>query len=212
LIIDSGITLGIFPVLELLAPELKVYFTTREGGTSPPPYDSLNLGDGLGDRPGNVRRNRRLLLATLGIDSRRIVRAVQVHGSKIAVVNRGGIYRGVDGLITATRNLTLAEDTRRPTCRAGRRQNRNNQTRSRNPRQTFQDRYGTCPRPDRTRDLQEMLHIPGTQLPASSGSVQERARRKMACGPSLPHRPSTGKGRTQGKPHPRFRYVHLLRT
>ena len=35
--------------------------TTRNGGTSPPPFGSLNLGFHVGDDPDNVRKNRRIL-------------------------------------------------------------------------------------------------------------------------------------------------------
>ena len=107
----SGITLGYFPVLELIAPGLRVYCSTRTGGVSGPPHDSLNLGLGLGDRAARVRKNRRLLLEAAAIAPRRLARAEQVHGSALAVVSRGGVQRNVDGLITVTRGLTLAIST-----------------------------------------------------------------------------------------------------
>lgn len=107
----SGIPVGIFPVLELLAPELQLFISSRVGGVSSAPYDTLNLGKGPGDRPGDVFTNRRLLLGALGIPAGRVARAGQVHGAGIKVVKRGGIQRNVDGLITNTRNLTLAIST-----------------------------------------------------------------------------------------------------
>ncbi len=38
--------------------------TTRLGGVSPAPYNSLNLGDHVGDQPENIAANRRLLINT----------------------------------------------------------------------------------------------------------------------------------------------------
>jgi len=107
----AGLRVGAFPALRVLAPELRVYVTTRGGGASPPPFDSLNLGGSLGDRTGNIRENRRRLLAALGIPPRRLARTGQIHGAEIARVRAGGVYRGFDGFVTATRNLTLAIST-----------------------------------------------------------------------------------------------------
>ena len=55
--------------------------TTRQGGVSLPPYDSLNLGDHVGDDPAAVARNRALLARALGA---RPVFLQQVHGSGVA--------------------------------------------------------------------------------------------------------------------------------
>ena len=55
--------------------------TTRQGGVSLPPYDSLNLGDHVGDDPGAVARNRGVLARALGA---RAVFLQQVHGSHVA--------------------------------------------------------------------------------------------------------------------------------
>ena len=42
-------------------PGVRAFCTTRAGGISPAPFDSLNLGLGSGDAPENVLANRRLL-------------------------------------------------------------------------------------------------------------------------------------------------------
>ena len=44
-------------------PNVKALQTTRHGGVSVAPYDSLNLGDHVGDAPLAVARNRQLLAA-----------------------------------------------------------------------------------------------------------------------------------------------------
>jgi YfiH family protein len=52
--------------------------TTREGGVSETPYDSLNLGDHVGDDADHVSRNRAIFKAALGA---RAVFLRQVHGT-----------------------------------------------------------------------------------------------------------------------------------
>jgi hypothetical protein len=107
----AGLTLGTFPALKAIAPGLEVFVTTRSGGASRPPFDSLNLGGTLGDRQDNIRRNRKLLLDTLDIAPRSLARTGQIHGTEIAVVARGGHYPGFDGFATAKRGLALAIST-----------------------------------------------------------------------------------------------------
>jgi YfiH family protein len=104
----NGLRIGIFPALEALAPALRVWFTTRCGGVSSPPFDSLNLGSHVGDRRSDVLENRRRLKEALGIGANRVVRGGQVHGTKTAVVQRGGTLGGTDGFITVSRELALA--------------------------------------------------------------------------------------------------------
>ncbi|ROZ72400.1 peptidoglycan editing factor PgeF [Ramlibacter sp. WS9] len=55
--------------------------TSRAGGVSIAPYDSLNLGDHVGDDPAAVRRNRQVFNDALGA---RPVFLAQVHGVKTA--------------------------------------------------------------------------------------------------------------------------------
>jgi len=59
---------------------VRVLCTTRAGGVSAPPYDTLNLGTHVGDDPGCVARNRALLHAALGV---RPVFLNQVHGARM---------------------------------------------------------------------------------------------------------------------------------
>lgn len=55
-------------------------FTTRAGGVSPPPWDSLNLGRSVGDDPARVAENWRRLEAATGLG---FARARQVHGARV---------------------------------------------------------------------------------------------------------------------------------
>ncbi|MCC7492115.1 MAG: peptidoglycan editing factor PgeF [Fimbriimonadaceae bacterium] len=57
-------------------------FTTRGGGVSAAPYDSLNLGFGTGDQPAAVQTNRARVATALGFAT--AVRWVtQVHGCEV---------------------------------------------------------------------------------------------------------------------------------
>lgn len=54
-------------------------FTTRRGGVSPAPWDSLNLGGAVGDDPVRVVENWRRLREATGL---RFARVRQVHGAR----------------------------------------------------------------------------------------------------------------------------------
>jgi YfiH family protein len=58
-------------------------FSTRLGGVSEAPFDSLNLGILTEDDPEAVAENRRRLAAALGLDPDRVVFALQVHGTRL---------------------------------------------------------------------------------------------------------------------------------
>lgn len=58
-------------------------FTTRLGGVSEPPFDSLNLGVLTDDEEGAVAENRRRLAAALGIDPGQVPIGLQVHGAEV---------------------------------------------------------------------------------------------------------------------------------
>ena len=58
-------------------------FSTRLGGASEPPFDSLNIAILTGDDRDAVRANRHRLAAALGLDPERVVIARQVHAAEI---------------------------------------------------------------------------------------------------------------------------------
>ena len=60
-------------------------FTTREGGVSGEPYDSLNLGLSTGDDPARVAINRRRVLEYFGVDRGEVCALRQVHGDSVVV-------------------------------------------------------------------------------------------------------------------------------
>lgn len=75
--------------LALLRPDwpapvsVQVVTTTRSGGVSAPPFDSLNLATHVGDDPGAVRENRRRLREALQLPAEPLW-LQQVHGVRVA--------------------------------------------------------------------------------------------------------------------------------
>jgi polyphenol oxidase len=64
-------------------PGATVTFTTRRGGMSEGPYESLNLGILTDDDPDRVLENRRIAAGMAGVDNERIAMGWQVHGTDI---------------------------------------------------------------------------------------------------------------------------------
>lgn len=69
-------------------------FSTRPGGVSPAPWDSLNLGVGRGDTAENVQENFRRFCAAVGTDPMRVVLSKQVHEPNGPPCDRGGRGQG----------------------------------------------------------------------------------------------------------------------
>ena len=91
-------------------------FSTRLGGVSPAPWDSLNLDDRRGDDPANVRENFRRLCAALDMDVRRAVLSRQVHRDDVRTVTAADAGKGLwtprdydsaDALITDETDIPL---------------------------------------------------------------------------------------------------------
>ena len=58
-------------------------FSTRIGGASDAPWDTLNVAVKTGDEPVRVRENRGRLCSALGLSVSRVVMARQVHGDRL---------------------------------------------------------------------------------------------------------------------------------
>ena len=90
-------------------------FSTRLGGISPAPWDSLNLGSKLGDNPASVRENFSRFCAALGTDVNALVKNHQIHSDIIRPVTREDILLDpaqpgaceADGLITNQPDVCL---------------------------------------------------------------------------------------------------------
>ena len=90
---------------------LRAAFTTRRGGESEGPFESLNVGGSSGDRPEAIEENRRRTFAALGVDGAPLAAAGLVHGTAVAVVRGPGHTAGVDALIARERGLAIAITT-----------------------------------------------------------------------------------------------------
>lgn len=77
--------------------------STRHGGVSPAPFNTLNLSHTAGDDKSNVAVNIQRLHDALGLDAAATVSASQAQADRVAVVGaaqRGTIVRDVDALLT----------------------------------------------------------------------------------------------------------------
>ena len=86
------------------APEgVRAVFTTREGGVSAAPFDSMNLGSHVGDAYRAVQANRAFLQSATGT---RAVFLEQVHGSKVLEISaQTADGQTADACITDRRKL-----------------------------------------------------------------------------------------------------------
>jgi len=104
---------------EVELPGARAAFSTRCGGVSAGPYESLNLGILTDDRTTHVAENRARLAASLALDPARVVMGWQRHGTEIAswdgppapgrdgYASPGAELREVDGHTTVERSLGL---------------------------------------------------------------------------------------------------------
>jgi YfiH family protein len=99
------------------SPDLVHAVTTRQGGVSKPPHDTLNMSFSRPDDPVAVQENRRRVFGALEISPERVVQAGQIHGNDVLVVDERHAGRGAldrpsvlpphDALITNTSDLYL---------------------------------------------------------------------------------------------------------
>lgn len=102
---------------ETLPDQLDAFVSTRHGGVSSPPHDSLNLGLWVGDEEEGVVENRRRLFDAFEMDLERSVWCRQIHSDGVAVVGADDAGRGstrgdstvadADALVTETAELRL---------------------------------------------------------------------------------------------------------
>jgi len=104
-------------LIERELPGARVVFSTRLGGVSEGPYESLNLGILTEDAADRVTENRGRLAESAGLDAHRIAMGWQVHGTDLrewdAGPNGGGYASPgaeldrVDGHLTRRPDLGL---------------------------------------------------------------------------------------------------------
>ena len=90
-------------------------FSTRQGGVSAPPWDSLNLGPSRGDASAAVAENYRRFCGAVGVDEHRVILSKQVHETTVRVCTAAEAGKGLrasrdytaDALVTNEPNLPL---------------------------------------------------------------------------------------------------------
>ena len=104
-----------------IAPEVRSFSTTREGGFSEGNYGSFNANSYCGDNIEAVKKNRQLLADELGISLDNLIFTHQIHSTSIRLVNdnflkmnkaeRSNMLEGVDALITDKTGVCLCIST-----------------------------------------------------------------------------------------------------
>ncbi|MDP4125898.1 MAG: peptidoglycan editing factor PgeF [Bacillota bacterium] len=82
------------------AEGINIGFSTRVGGVSRVPYDTLNLGLHVGDNPAAVLENRKRWLDQWGVSWSESVVGEQVHGANVLWVDKKNGGQGVRELRT----------------------------------------------------------------------------------------------------------------
>ena len=98
-----------------LLSEVPHAFSTRKGGVSTPPWDSLNLGIGRGDADTSVLENYSRFCGAVGVDPARTVLSKQVHETTVHLCTSADAGKGLlterdytaDALITNEKKLPL---------------------------------------------------------------------------------------------------------
>lgn len=80
-------------------------FSSRHGGISPAPFDSLNLS-GSQDLPENILKNRQLAFEGLDLPFSNLSYLKQVHGNHVCIAETGA--QEGDALVTNQKDLVLA--------------------------------------------------------------------------------------------------------
>ena len=89
----------------------EVAFSTRRGGVSSGPYESLNLGLLTDDAPEHVEQNRSRLCEAVGADPACLAMNRQVHAATVNRAEPGERGREGDGLWTNTPGLPMLKLT-----------------------------------------------------------------------------------------------------
>ncbi|MGC1419997.1 MAG: peptidoglycan editing factor PgeF [Acidimicrobiales bacterium] len=87
---------------------IDAFVTDRFGGVSLAPFDTLNLGEHVGDRPEHVEENRRRVTAAIGVEYDDLVTARQVHGHDVVDVDATTRAIEGDALVTSQSGVALA--------------------------------------------------------------------------------------------------------
>ncbi len=97
--------------------EIRHFVSTRPGGVSRAPFDSMNLGLHVGDEHNDVIRNRKRLVSSLGIAFKNITIAEQTHSGNVAIISEKHRGKGhachknavssADAMVTNRKNICI---------------------------------------------------------------------------------------------------------
>jgi YfiH family protein len=97
--------------------EIRHFVSTRTGGFSNPPYNSLNLGLHVGDDPDKVMKNRKRLATTIGIPLRHFTIGEQIHSGNVTIISQESRGKGstnnkdaisvTDAMVTSVAGICL---------------------------------------------------------------------------------------------------------
>jgi hypothetical protein len=100
--------LTVYPVAILAELGADVFVTDRFNGVSVGPYESLNLGDHVGDDENDVRENRALVARAAGVDSEHLITVRQVHGATVLDGDAVRAASEADALVSDNSDHALA--------------------------------------------------------------------------------------------------------
>ena len=113
---NSGLTLMQFEGIDKNWP-MSHALSTRKGGVSTIPFDSLNVGIHVGDLVKNVIENRKKICRAIGASTEKFVAMQQAHTANVTVIKSerdfGGLvsweegHKNVDAIVTNLKNVTL---------------------------------------------------------------------------------------------------------
>lgn len=88
-------------------PNIVAAQSTRHGGVSLPPFDSLNLGLYTEDNFNHVRENRIRFFEDLGFTEGQVVGSFQIHEDRILTAHEPKQYQDYDAVISTEKNLLI---------------------------------------------------------------------------------------------------------
>lgn len=91
-----------------ISENIELGCSTRQGGVSPEPFDSLNMSTSRGDSEANVEQNRAMFLGEMKISASNLAQGKQVSRDGIEVVTRPGLYPACDAMITKEPGVFLS--------------------------------------------------------------------------------------------------------
>jgi polyphenol oxidase len=97
----------ISPTIFTRFPQLVALESTRHGGISPAPFNTLNLGNFTDDTTENINENRRLLLKELGFELDQLCFSKQTHEDNIYIASEATMVEGYDAIITSQKGIII---------------------------------------------------------------------------------------------------------